>query len=50
MPLAAGQKIIITSADGTKRRRMPSAQIMDAKARVERYGGAVSQASSGLAH
>lgn len=39
MPLPRDQKIIVTSADGTRRRRLPAAQITDANARIERYGG-----------
>lgn len=37
--LPRSQKIIVTSADGTRRRRLPAAQITDANARIERYGG-----------
>ena len=39
MPLPRDQKIIVTSAGGTRRRRLPAAQVTDANARVERYGG-----------
>lgn len=39
MPLSRDQKIIVTSADGSKRRRLPAFQITKASARVERYGG-----------
>jgi len=39
MALPRNQKIIVTSADGVKRRQLPAAQITGATARLERYGG-----------
>lgn len=39
MPIPRDQKIIVTSPDGSKRRRLPATQITDAECRIERFGG-----------
>ncbi len=38
MPLGSSQRIVVTSADGTARRRLPRAQIVGAQAEVVRFG------------